>query len=945
MMLAHRGNSNIQYISNVFGALEYFVNYVGKIDEPDAKEVVDSVIRLLSVYATDAEPNLKHVFKAVMNALTRERCVTATQVADFFLSHKVLRYSRTIKAVNPRPKHELRKSLNVTSFGHAVGDAHANPITESKQSNYREAYSAFVTDQLGRHQACNVSFFSFLTSFDETRPSERRKKDTDPPLFSINPYSGVVTNAKSFTTSDASAQFTAHQRANIVHLVPYSPVNLKDEQSCFSLLLLHKPWPNGKEDELMIEGQSAVEAWNIFEQNSEIPFFVQSIVACDIRRQELDIGCPERSEDGDTAEEHHSRPSRDSIAVDYNAGGEEDAMCFESESGEDEPFSIDTDVVSKITPSELPYYLSFISVLNERLTSGEVSVRKLNAHEILLQDADPQQVFHVEGHEVATTLLASMTESLTPDQRRIFDTVTQQILTDDPTPLFAFMSGQGGVGKSEVLKILKLWCDVTFGKTAGDFGSCVVCAPTGMSAFNIKGNTWQKAFKKSAYEKKITAVGDVEQGSVTALRAAFKGVQLIIIDEISLINLEQLWEINVKLKIACDDASRQEMLFGGFHVLLTGDKFQLPPVGGHSMVTPLTHFKPSVHATTVDMKRRFMTDLTHFFELTENIRARKANGVLSPFASALSNLRVGQLNHKDQQLLNGRFCSPEFAMERAHSKAIWIFATNGECKTFNDMCTDRLVDAGNFRIRIVAQHKDKREQTATLEHNARLLNIPLKTKKLVDDVRVPFIDLAIGSRVKMLENLCVRAGIVNGAVGTVVGFRFVGDVPITLKPSISKFGKDASIPNREIPVVLVQFDYDEHNDQERARALANTCMPGIPNVFPVVALKSEVTLTVQGKPFFRWQLPLALSHGRTCHSCQGLTAHNGVVVTVSTRFFNYAYVASSRAKDSQQLFFLPCTEGPNKGTMCFFEDLQHKLHPQRTFIEQFYSELRHKFQP
>jgi hypothetical protein len=374
--------------------------------------------------------------------------------------------------------------------------------------------------------------------------------------------------------------------------------------------------------------------------------------------------------------------------------------------------------------------------------------------------------------------------------------------------------------------------------------------------------------------------------------------------------------------------------------------FQLPPVGGQSIVTPLNHLqKHSVHATTRDMKHHFMADLTQFFELTENIRAREAHGVLSPFASALSNLRVGQLNHKDQLLLNGRFCSPEFAMEHAHPKAIWIFSTNRECKNFNDMCTDRLVDAGKFRIRVIAQHKDKREQTATLELNARLLNIPLKTKKLVDDVRVPFIDLAIGSRVKMLENLCVRAGIVNGAVGTVIGFRFVDDVPTTLKPSASKFGKDTSIPNREIPVVLVQFDYDEHSDQDRARALANTCMSGIPNVFPIVALKSEVSLTVAGKSFCRWQLPLALSHGRTCHSCQGLTAHNGAVVTVSSRFFNYAYVASSRAKDSQQLFFLPCTEGPNKGTMCFFEDLQHKLHTQRTFIEQFYCELRHKFQP
>lgn len=96
----------------------------------------------------------------------------------------------------------------------------------------------------------------------------------------------------------------------------------------------------------------------------------------------------------------------------------------------------------------------------------------------------------------------------------------------------------------------------------------------------------------------------------------------------------------------------------------------------------------------------------------------------------------------------------------------------------------------------------------------------------------------------MLENLCVR----DGAVGTVIGFRFVDDVPITLKPSVSKFGKDASIPTREIPVVLVQFDYDEHSEQDRARALANTCMQGIPNVFPIVALKSESPLTVNSVP-------------------------------------------------------------------------------------------------
>jgi hypothetical protein len=237
----------------------------------------------------------------------------------------------------------------------------------------------------------------------------------------------------------------------------------------------------------------------------------------------------------------------------------------------------------------------------------------------------------------------------------------------------------------------------------------------------------------------------------------------------------------------------------------------------------------------------------------------------------------------------------------------------------------------------VAQHKDKRGEAAPLLQNAKLLKIE---KKSSDDLRVPYMDLAIGSRVKMLDNLCIRAGIVNGAVGTVIGFRFVHDVPKKLKPSPSSFGTDQSIPNRELPVVLVQFDYEE---KDEAQALANSCVQGVPNVFPVVALESQGVLKISGNAFTRWQLPLALSHGRTCHSCQGLTAHHGAVVTVSTRFFNYAYVASSRAKALEQLFFLPCTEGPNKGTMCFFEDLQHSLHPQRDSIEQFYEILREKF--
>ena len=74
-----------------------------------------------------------------------------------------------------------------------------------------------------------------------------------------------------------------------------------------------------------------------------------------------------------------------------------------------------------------------------------------------------------------------------------------------------------------------------------------------VSAFNIKSTTWHKAVKKTVYESRILATGDVYSSTFPALRAAFAGVQLIIIDELSSNHPEQLLEINIKLKIACNE--------------------------------------------------------------------------------------------------------------------------------------------------------------------------------------------------------------------------------------------------------------------------------------------------------------------------------------------------------------------------------------------------------
>ncbi len=114
--------------------------------------------------------------------------------------------------------------------------------------------------------------------------------------------------------------------------------------------------------------------------------------------------------------------------------------------------------------------------------------------------------------------------------------------------------------------------------------------------------------------------------------------------------------------------------------------------------------------------------------------------------------------------------------------------------------------------------------------------------------------LAVGSRVSITENLGTQIGVYNGALGTVHGFGFLGDVPAPRRTM-----RQAAQEDLEPPIVFVQLDkYD-------GPSVSDTH----PRVVPIVAKASRTSL--QHK-YSRFMVPIKLAHCTTLHKAQGLTA-------------------------------------------------------------------------
>ena len=452
----------------------------------------------------------------------------------------------------------------------------------------------------------------------------------------------------------------------------------------------------------------------------------------------------------------------------------------------------------------------------------------------------------------------ALVQSLNTEQRRFFIHVLH-ILKTSSQPVYYFLTGGAGVGKTVVVKAIFQAMTRYYNRSPDsnpDYPKILLGAPTGVAAYLIKGNTLHSLFRIPAsqgYEYK-----PLTSDTLNTLHCQFRDVKLLIIDEISMVGHRMLSFINLRLQqINCTTK-----LFGGLSIIAVGDLFQLKPVFDGWIFENLTEdYGP--------LAMNLWTDHFQVYHLIQIMRQKDS----ADFAKLLNRLRRGNHSKSDIDTLKTRIIPSNVMLPNYPLHLPHIFLTNSRVDDYNNLMYERAPACHRIKVRAV----DIVLGDASSEVKKKVLaSIPSKLSKTMG---LPTIyKSAIGLRNELSCNIDVSDGLVNGA-GCVV--KAAGNITsdknlsfIWVEFEDTSIGKKCRENNRELYTPGIDKNW--------------TPIFKIKRQFPVGRYKSVLVL--------REQFPLRFAPAKTAHRTQGDTM-NEIVVDFSGRCFPHShYVALSRVR-------------------------------------------------
>lgn len=236
----------------------------------------------------------------------------------------------------------------------------------------------------------------------------------------------------------------------------------------------------------------------------------------------------------------------------------------------------------------------------------------------------------------------------------------QYVLTTlENTDTSLFITGRAGTGKSTLLRLFR---DRTRKKA-------VTLAPTGIAALNIGGQTIHSFFKFPA-----KAIGR-DKIRPRRNKKLFKSIDLIIIDEVSMVRADMMDNIDYFLRVNREDPSP----FGGVQMVFFGDLFQLPPV----VSTPEEHQLMHDHYESPYFFSAHVF-AEYPFEMVELYRVYRQNN--RHFIRLLDRVRMNQMDYDDLETLNAR-CLPDLLTDDYY---VTLASTNAIVNQLNEKRLKRL---------------------------------------------------------------------------------------------------------------------------------------------------------------------------------------------------------------------------------------------------------------
>ena len=312
-----------------------------------------------------------------------------------------------------------------------------------------------------------------------------------------------------------------------------------------------------------------------------------------------------------------------------------------------------------------------------------------------------------------------------------------------PRAPFLMVHGGAGSGKSTLINVISQYVHRIMLRD-GDDPDCpyiLLSAFTGAAASNIEGQTLHTLFSFNFGAGFMSLTDKMRDEK----RNLYKNLKMLIIDEISLVDSDMLYKIDLRIR----EITQMGVPMGNIAIIVLGDLMQMCPISGRYIFLNPRNIQFELTSEMDPLWKKF--DCI-------NLEINHRQGEDKEYANILNRIRTGIQTTDDIDKLKERVRRENHQDIRRENDALYIYGTN---KKVNEM--------NNRRLRAL---KGEEKTIAAICIHRTMKNFNPPEGKAGEVMKTPFqkeLKIKVGAKVMLTYNIDTSDGLTNGAREELIG--------------------------------------------------------------------------------------------------------------------------------------------------------------------------------